>query len=356
MAPDARLRRRSSGSGAGRGASTASGQPVAGRTTSALTGLGVGALAAAGLGLMALVWGLPSSSRGEVRAHPADSSPSLMTAGKAVWAPAAVPLASPRWTNISCVSSNAASGHGGLCSMPRHSNGCARFVVDGAVPEDDILELRKLVEWLIGEAWGAGHGPPSVIDLHAGSISYKDSFVDLFALMDFKSINFTERQVAAYLSVRIALRRTLAEFFGIPEESVLHDMTFFSHINASKRAHTLHDEYWHLHTDTEQYGSFAYTTLLYLSTQGSDFQGGQFVFEGTSEGDADAAAVVEPRFGRIVAFTSGAEHPHRVQQVSNGVRMALTAAFTCNRRKATSIEPFPRLVPAAESGAASVSE
>ena len=47
-------------------------------------------------------------------------------------------------------------------------------------------------------------------------------------------------------------------------------MSFFSHINSSKTAETLHDEYWHSHIDTEQYGTFAYTSILYLNTQGED--------------------------------------------------------------------------------------
>lgn len=47
-------------------------------------------------------------------------------------------------------------------------------------------------------------------------------------------------------------------------------MSFFSHINSSKTAQTVHDEYWHSHIDTEQYGTFAYTSILYLNTQGQE--------------------------------------------------------------------------------------
>ena len=79
-------------------------------------------------------------------------------------------------------------------------------------------------------------------------------------------------------------------------------MTFFSHINASKTAQTVHDQYWHSHIaagtvtlmsaarrsdlaarqleflfctkDTEQYGTFAYTVLLYLNTEAQDTRAG----------------------------------------------------------------------------------
>merc|ERR1719436_1713630 len=163
--------------------------------------------------------------------------------------------------------------------------------------------------------------------------------------MEFKSINFTEAQRSAYHSVRQSLRGIVARQFGVPEEALLHDLTFFSHINGSKEAKTIHDEYWHQHIDTEQYGTFEYTALLYLSTTWEDFDGGEFLFDAESEvGLAGGpAAAVEPRFNRLVAFTSDAENPHRVEKVSRGVRIALTAAFTCDMEKAASIDPFPKL-------------
>ena len=31
-----------------------------------------------------------------------------------------------------------------------------------------------MLSWLIAEAWGGGAGPPSVVDLHSETISYKE--------------------------------------------------------------------------------------------------------------------------------------------------------------------------------------
>ena len=42
----------------------------------------------------------------------------------------------------------------------------------------------------------------------------------------------------------------------------------------------------------ETYGSFHYTSLLYLSTYGEDFTGGRFTFV-----DRDANRTIEPRIG-----------------------------------------------------------
>jgi hypothetical protein len=251
-----------------------------------------------------------------------------------VWASSA-PLESRLEANRTCaIASDPGTGD---CALPRLSGRCARFVKDNAVPEEKALILRQMVQWLIDEAWGAGSGPPSVVDLHAGSISYKENFVDLYAFMDFKKIEFTEEQVQTYNEVRRIVRKLVSDFFGVPEEALQHDLTFFSHINGSKVAKTLHDEYWHTHIDTEQYGTFAYTSLLYLGTANEDFQGGAFVFE-----DKPSHNAVEPRFNRLVSFTSDAENTHYADKVTSGVRIALTAAFTCNIDKANSIAPFPR--------------
>lgn len=125
--------------------------------------------------------------------------------------------------------------------------------------------------------------------------------------------------------VRQRVQLTVAQAFGI-SASALHltKPTFFSRIN-STQARTAHDEYWHAHVDKVTYGSFDYTSLLYLSDYLDDFGGGRFVF--VEEG---ANKTVEPRAGRVSFFTSGSENLHRVEKVHWGTRYAVTIAFTCN--------------------------
>jgi len=225
--------------------------------------------------------------------------------------------------------------------MPK--DGCSRHVIDGLASPDEVTALRGLLEWLVAEAWGAGSGPPSVVDLHQGTISYKDKFVMLEKLMEFKKIAFTEDHIKVYNAVRDRVGEHVKTLFGAP--SILPEMTFFSHINASKTPMTMHDEYWHPHIDTQQYGTFAVTTILYLNGHGSDFEGGKFRFAddkiamnqalGGPEGGNWSA--VQPIAGRIVAFTSGQENVHHVEPVTKGVRLGLTMAFTCNGQKAASV-------------------
>ena len=40
---------------------------------------------------------------------------------------------------------------------------------------------------------------------------------------------------------------------------------------------------------------------------------------------------IQPRHGRMSAFTSGIENKHHVEPVTKGVRFALTMGFTCDK-------------------------
>lgn len=80
------------------------------------------------------------------------------------------------------------------------------------------------------------------------------------------------------------------------------------------------------HVDQANIGYYDYSAVLYLSTHGEDFDGGALRFI-----DFEGDEVVEPRAGRCVLFTSGAEHLHQVEHVSSGVRLAMGMWFTLSR-------------------------
>ncbi len=123
-----------------------------------------------------------------------------------------------------------------------------------------------------------------------------------------------------------------------------------------------------------QYGSFAYTGLVYLNDHGTDFQvrtrycdgtrrrgaeltharwAGRFVrvrrrarggrcgsarWQVRFTGPAMCSPQVAPLAGRLNMFTSGSENVHRVTRVTNGTRFALTVAFTCDPNAAITPE------------------
>jgi hypothetical protein len=152
-----------------------------------------------------------------------------------VWVPAGKVLDEAMTENMTCVKPSGGFPKG-ACGAPFRSGRCARLVIDNAFPTEQIKALQQMVQWLIDEAWGGGAGPPSVVDLHAGSISYKEKFVELKKLMDFKQVNFTDEHIGNYLAIRKGIQKYASAHFGIPHAELQHDMAFFSHINASKEA------------------------------------------------------------------------------------------------------------------------
>ena len=135
------------------------------------------------------------------------------------------------------------------------------------------------------------------------------------------------------------VKAAVAEHFNLDNSKLyLSHPTFFSELTAVP-AVTPHDEYWHDHIDKETYPSFHYTSLLYLSEYKRDFTGGRFVFStlGTAsvlkkfpklvkirfmfiDEGSKLNRSIEPKDGRVSAFTSGPENRHMVEPVTGGTR------------------------------------
>ncbi|XP_027571474.1 2-oxoglutarate and iron-dependent oxygenase domain-containing protein 3 isoform X1 [Pipra filicauda] len=201
---------------------------------------------------------------------------------------------------------------------------CGRGVSDAIITREEAERIRRIAER--GLSLGGSDGGASILDLHSGALSLGKHFVNLYRYFGDKIHDiFTEEDFALYRDVRQRIQQRIAEVFGINSSSMyLTKPTFFSRMNSTE-AKTTHDEYWHPHVDKVTYGSFDYTSLLYLSDYTQDFGGGRFVFL-----DADSNKTVEPRAGRVSFFTSGSENLHRVEKVHWGTRFAITISFTCN--------------------------
>lgn len=201
---------------------------------------------------------------------------------------------------------------------------CGRGVTDVVISREEAERIRRVAEK--GFSLGGSDGGASILDLHSGALSVGKHFVNLYRYFGDKiKTIFSEEDLQLYRDVRRKVQLTIAGAFGIRASALsLTKPTFFSRINSSE-ALTAHDEYWHAHVDKVTYGSFDYTSLLYLSDYQEDFGGGRFVF--LEEG---ANRTVEPRAGRVSFFTSGSENLHRVEKVRWGTRYAITIAFTCN--------------------------
>lgn len=64
--------------------------------------------------------------------------------------------------------------------------------------------------------------------------------------------------------------------------------------------------------------SFKYSALLYFSTSGVDFEGGEIHFP-------DQNVSIKPTAGDLVFFTGDLEHKHYVSKITSGERLALVA-------------------------------
>ncbi len=200
---------------------------------------------------------------------------------------------------------------------------CGVFVADDFVSEREIELIRELVDFALKQT-GGGSGPPSIVDFKSGAVSSGTKFVNIYKMLESAGMKFSEEGMAVYTRtterIKLVVRNNTIGHADLEFASP----SFISRIDGSKQALTVHDEYWHEHIDTYQYGSFVYTSLLYFSDYGADFQGGRIVFPKLD-------LRLEPKKGRLVWFTSNKENPHFVEKVTGGVRYAMTTAFTCGK-------------------------
>ncbi|XP_066942858.1 2-oxoglutarate and iron-dependent oxygenase domain-containing protein 3-like isoform X1 [Macrobrachium rosenbergii] len=211
---------------------------------------------------------------------------------------------------------------------------CGRVIFDSVVTLSEVEALLNIAHR--GLSLGGSSGGASILDLHSGALSHGSDFINIYKLEEAKNI-FTTEDFKIYSHVKNKIHGAIADHFGINKDKLyLTHPTFFSRI-ISAPPQTVHDEYWHPHVDKETYTSFHYTSLLYLTDYGHSFDGGRFIFI-----DKDSNKTVEPRSGRLSAFTSGSENLHYVERVTKGVRYAITVSFTCDPKQAIKDPSLPR--------------
>lgn len=204
---------------------------------------------------------------------------------------------------------------------------CGMLEVGSFATAHEVSILRQIAER--GMVHGGGGGGPTVLDLYSGALSSGGQFISIWHLL-----NRTGAPPIASANDLDVLEEVHARAAAMVERSFGMSglrpaaPTFWSRIQGGKQAQNRHDEYWHAHVDTEQYGSFTFTCLLYLADLGRDFEGGEF--ELLHANVSSVRQVVVPRAGMLLLFTSGPEHPHRVRKVRSGTRLVLTIPFTCD--------------------------
>ena len=215
----------------------------------------------------------------------------------------------------------------GTC-RPSGTN-CGRVIFENFASPEEVSLLRSLADSGMNIGPG-GDGPPTILDLQSGAVSYKSQFIDVYRAMETRGKRFNFKQVETFRRVKDRIKQKISDTFGASSLSLsLTSPMFFSRISGEKEAITMNDQYWHDHIDELQYGSFDFTGLLYLNSYEEEYEGGTFSFNDGREREM----VIKPRAGLLSLFTSGHENIHRVNKVLSGTRYALTIAFTCDPSK-----------------------
>lgn len=204
---------------------------------------------------------------------------------------------------------------------------CGRFVSDSIITSREALEMRLMAETIFSVSKPSGG--VAIFDINSGALSNGTKFINLYQWMKSTQNTIIKKEsLKVFRNIVNKLVASISFQFGVTaNELQLTSPTFFSRIT-NLEAKSLNDQYWHRHVDKTTYGSFMYTSLLYLSTYKEDFVGGRFLFL-----DSKQNITIEPKFGRVSMFTSGSENPHKVEKVTDGIRLALTIAFTCDPTK-----------------------
>jgi len=152
------------------------------------------------------------------------------------------------------------------------------------------------------------------------------------------------------------VRRTISYEYGVPLSTILPLQAYSRKYVAGttqKGGGGGEGDFVTLHTDEATHSGYHYSCVLYLSTQGVDFEGGNFVFNDPAPEDAqkrdeeddeyemDMMTLVEeirragreltpfhPTRGAAVIFSSGWENMHEVEKITSGVRYAVPCFFT----------------------------
>lgn len=104
---------------------------------------------------------------------------------------------------------------------------------------------------------GGSSGGASIMDLHTGALSYKDTFINVYAQSGENKV-LTAEEKKIYQLVRKKIQTSIAESFGIEFNSLhLTYPTFFSRLTGVEPK-TRHDEYWHEHIDKVSIISFRF--------------------------------------------------------------------------------------------------
>lgn len=182
---------------------------------------------------------------------------------------------------------------------------------------------------------------------------------DLEACPDMEQFSYNECDHSSAATILMftrlveRVRRSIAHEYGLPLSTILPLQAYSRQYVAGQQqagGGGSEGDSVILHTDEATHAGYHYSSVLYLNTQGEDFEGGNFIWnDPLSEDAADCEDGVEeceladgrmvapgkrvrtplhPRRGAAVIFSSGWENMHEVEKLTSGRRFAVPCFFT----------------------------
>uniref|UniRef100_A0A7S2DMN5 Fe2OG dioxygenase domain-containing protein n=2 Tax=Octactis speculum TaxID=3111310 RepID=A0A7S2DMN5_9STRA len=195
--------------------------------------------------------------------------------------------------------------------------------------------------------------------------------ISLETFPEFAGFTFNEVETVAtgtilqFVRLIERVRRTIAYEYGLPLGTILALQAYSrKYVAGTTQQGGGGGEGDHviLHTDESTHSSYHYSSVMYLSTQGEDFEGGDFIFNDPKEDSTEEATSsstvkkedtdtdepllslaeeleigqragrkftpIHPTRGAAVIFSSGWENMHEVETLTSGTRYAVPSFFT----------------------------
>mmetsp|Transcript_122241 Transcript_122241/g.353441 ORF Transcript_122241/g.353441 Transcript_122241/m.353441 type:complete len:529 (+) Transcript_122241:98-1684(+) len=180
-----------------------------------------------------------------------------------------------------------------------------------------------------------------------------DTFPEIKSLTfnDLKSVS--SKSILQFARLIERVRRTIAFEYGLPLKTILPLQAYSRKYVAGTTQQGGgggEGDFVTLHCDEATHTGYHYSCVLYLSNQGEDFEGGNFVFnDPLPEGEKDEndgydrssmsledqirlagrrLTPFHPSRGAAVIFSSGWENLHEVEQITSGIRYCVPCFFT----------------------------
>ena len=231
---------------------------------------------------------------------------------------------------------------------PVEGGTCDRMVADDFLTTTEVDHLIRMANTGMAKSPATSILGPTIMDVNSGWVLAPGTHqpTSIYATGQL----YAKEDYALYKDVTKRLKTMVEATFDVTELHFTAPTFITREVGNTKwKPTTMHDEYWHPHVDKNNTEHYDYSGLIYLSTYGTDFQGGQLHFYNDTTLDCSAFVdmnnpgpcvaigppelIVEPRKGRLIVFGSGRENPHRVTRVRTGTRYVLSFWFSCDKRK-----------------------